>query len=103
MHVPGMDHLCNQTWGTFLTAKQVASVPVDLTKIGYPFYGGSVELTKTFSIDVKDVDKVTLMLRFNAALAVVRALTALRRLRLSRGTVNWTLRGTLSLVLMRLR
>jgi hypothetical protein len=32
MHVPGMDHLCNQTWGTFLTAKQVASVANQLGK-----------------------------------------------------------------------
>jgi hypothetical protein len=59
--------------GQSVIRKEGASLidPVDLTKVGYPFYGGSVELTKTLNIDVKDVDKVTLMLRFNAALAVV--------------------------------
>jgi len=37
--------------GQSVIRKEGASLidPVDLTKVGYPFYGGSVELTKTLT------------------------------------------------------
>ncbi|ABW01748.1 glycosyl hydrolase [Caldivirga maquilingensis] len=42
----------------------------DLTRQGYPFYGGSVELTRSFRIP-DQFDDAHLILRFNAALALV--------------------------------